>query len=880
MKNLILLTAMAAVCHVAFTQVPVITSFTPVSGPIGAQVTIAGTNFSATPADNTVYFGAVKADVQSASSTSLTVIVPAGATYQPISVTVNNLIAYTVNPFTVTRTTGGDLDFTTVSFTAPVNLAGDDNITAADIDGDHRIDLICGYGSNKITVFRNTTVGGNISFTPVDLGGSYYLPMSTKAGDLNGDGLLDLVAVGPSDNVLYILKNTSTPGNISFNSPFTIVTGASPRRVAIRDLDNDGKADIACSHSSTTSLAVFKNTSASGNINFAAKADFPVMGSLEGIAIGDLNGDGKPDIVGSYVWSSRLFVYENTSTTGSISFTARPETFYTFSPPSTVAIADIDGDGWADMMSSNSDYFNKNTVGIWRNKGTTPLAFYDSRELPLPIGGEMELSDLDGDGRPDIVSASRFDAATHTISVLKNVSYPGTILFAPAVTYAANGTNTVTVADLDNDGFADIATGDFKTSNLSVFKNQLVTTPCVAVPNAYNITALGSTSFCGPDSAELNTNANVDVQWFWNDQLITEERGSLYIRARKEGAYTMRSLNGACYSAPSNTITVTMFPLPAKPVLSQINDTTFCENGSVNFVSTINNNNQWFKNNTPINNATGVSYDATTTGDYFVKVTNTSSGCANYSDTVSIVVLPAPATPMAIVSGNLTFCIGDSVRLQSTAAGGNQWYLGGTAISNATNQQFLAKTAGIYTVKTTDANLCTSAASAGITVITNPLPAKPVITSGGTSLSTTAGFASYVWYLNNIIIAGATSNQYSTTQNGIYKVTVSDVNGCKNTSDDFNYVTTGLNDVYFPGYTIQLYPNPVINELNVQVEQTLSVNGSITIAVTDVTGKQIHSQILKQGNNTVYFKNLSPGIYMVRLKNGRAEKTIRILKAL
>src|SRR5471030_1472542 len=67
-------------------QAPTITSFTPASGPVGTSVTITGTNFNATAANNIVFFGATMATVTAASTTSLTVTVPAGATYQPISV--------------------------------------------------------------------------------------------------------------------------------------------------------------------------------------------------------------------------------------------------------------------------------------------------------------------------------------------------------------------------------------------------------------------------------------------------------------------------------------------------------------------------------------------------------------------------------------------------------------------------------------------------------------------------------------------------------------------------------------------------------------------------------------------------------------------------
>jgi hypothetical protein len=80
-----------------FAQPPTIGSFTPTSGTIGTSVTIVRTNFSTTPANDIVYFGAVRATVSAATHTSLTVTVPAGATYQPITVTRNNLTAYSCN---------------------------------------------------------------------------------------------------------------------------------------------------------------------------------------------------------------------------------------------------------------------------------------------------------------------------------------------------------------------------------------------------------------------------------------------------------------------------------------------------------------------------------------------------------------------------------------------------------------------------------------------------------------------------------------------------------------------------------------------------------------------------------------------------------------
>lgn len=636
MRTYILLAALAATCHFAYAQVPVISSFTPALGPIGSQVTISGTNFSPTAANNSVYFGAVKAAVQLASPTSLTVIVPYGATFQPVSVAVNNLIAYAPRPFIVTYA-GGGMNFTSASFAPPVNLQGDAFVTAADIDGDNHTDLIyAGSVTNKITIYRNTTTGSTLSFTATDISG-YTTPTCIKAGDVNGDGLLDLVVSCPSQFRLYVLRNTSTPGNISFASGLALNTVTEPRKIAIGDLDNDGKADIACSLASINGIAVFKNTSTGANISFAAKTDFTVTGSSEGIAIGDLTQDGKPEIITAVGGAGGISLLENTSTPGTISFNPRVH-YFTDGAPYDVAIADIDGDGRADMMSSNT---TGNNITIYRNNGSNPLSFDAKINLPTASDARgMALNDLNADGKPDIVTShSGSDSA---FCILMNTSTPGAITFATFVKYGPNpGLGSVALADLNNDGLTDITIGKLQSSALSVFKNQL----------------------------NINT------------------------------------------SPP-------------------------------------------------------------------------------------------------------------------------------------------------------------------------PCPAKPIITSSGTSLSTTAGFASYEWYRDSVIIPGATTNQYNATQNGVYKVVVGDINGCKNTSDNYTYVATGINEVVLQGYTIQLYPNPVINELIIQVEQIPGGNSNISMVITDVTSKRIRSQSLQQGANTVYIKNLAPGIYMVMLKKGGSVKTIKILKVL
>ena len=89
MKKLLLIVCLVTslgICTKALAQAPTITSFTPISAKPGDGVTLTGTNFSATATENIVFFGATKATVTAATANSLTVTVPTGATYAPITV--------------------------------------------------------------------------------------------------------------------------------------------------------------------------------------------------------------------------------------------------------------------------------------------------------------------------------------------------------------------------------------------------------------------------------------------------------------------------------------------------------------------------------------------------------------------------------------------------------------------------------------------------------------------------------------------------------------------------------------------------------------------------------------------------------------------------
>ena len=227
---------------------PTISSFSPATGPIGTTVTITGTNFSSTAANNTVFFGAVKANVSAATTTSLTIAVPAGATYQPITVTVNSLTAYSGKPFVVTFAGGGIItansfgDEITID-SVPNSLSSDQAV--GDIDGDGKNDIaVVDFQLGTVSIYKNTSGGGSLSFAPRIDYSSGKLPLAIAMDDLNGDGKKELVVANQKDTSVSVYKNTSSIGSISFAPAIHFNTGTNPSDITAY-FDRDGKPDLA-----------------------------------------------------------------------------------------------------------------------------------------------------------------------------------------------------------------------------------------------------------------------------------------------------------------------------------------------------------------------------------------------------------------------------------------------------------------------------------------------------------------------------------------------------------------------------------------------------------------------------------------------------------
>jgi hypothetical protein len=672
--------------------IPTVTSFSPTSGPVGTSVTITGTNFDATPTNNTVFFGAAKANVTAASPTQLIVTVPVGATYQLISVLVNGLTAYSTGAFDITFPNTGVIDANSFSTKVDFSTNADPvSLHLADFDLDGNPDYFSSnYGSgsgNTVSVFQNTATSGAI--TSASLAARVNLSantgsVATNFADLDGDGKLDIVAVNQGNGTLSVFKNMGVSGSIttsSFATKVDFTTGTTPNDVAVRDFDGDGKPDIAVVNNSSGTLSIFKNNTSLGVINstsFMAKVDFATGPGPWSLAIADFNQDGKPDIAVSNSGSNYVSIYKNTSSFGSIdasSFAAKVD-FTVGSSPRFISTADIDGDGKQDIASANN---TSGTASVLRN--TTSSTVIDANAFAAKVdftAGSgpwgINFGDVDGDGKPELAVINNSNSS---VSVFKNLSTPGVFTsssLGAKVNYTTGGDPvSVVFGDADGDGKTDMAT--VGSTVLSLFRNTTLGPLPVApvVSAATSISASGFTanwsSVAGATGYQLDIstdNFTTFVTGYNSKSVAGTTQIVTGLTANTAYQYRVRATNSSGESANSNMIAVTTLTVaPVATAAKSISSSGFTANwntvtGATGYQLDISTDN--FSTFVTGYNSTSLTTTnqivtgllANTAYQYRVRATNSVGTSAN-SNVITVTTLGvAPAAPTSAASTNVS----------------------------------------------------------------------------------------------------------------------------------------------------------------------------------------------------------------------------------
>lgn len=354
------------------------------------------------------------------------------------------------------------VDLTLVGATVPVNVA------LADLNADNKPDLVVlDNSAGQVVVMTNDGVGGFSPLTatayPVTMLGS----QSLRLGDVNGDGLPDIVTADTSNSQVSVLLNAGA-GVFGAATAFP-VAGAMPYDLALADLNKDGFLDIVTADADTgDTVSVLLGNGTGAFPTATGYAVTPVAGPVvfhapKAVAIADVNGDGQLDLVTANNASNDVSVLLGT---GLGTFGAA-QTYAVGLLPLGVAVADLNGDGRPDIVTADSSGSGTGTgtVSVLRNNGAgfDPAQAFTVGFNPVSV----KLVDVNGDGTLDIVSV---DQLSNQVSILTNNGVGG-FGVASAQPVAGTSPGALAVADLNGDGQLDLVTVDAGNAGVSVLLN-------------------------------------------------------------------------------------------------------------------------------------------------------------------------------------------------------------------------------------------------------------------------------------------------------------------------------------------------------------------------------------------------------------------------
>lgn len=338
-------------------------------------------------------------------------------------------------------------------------------------------------------------------------------PSGLAVGDLTGNGSKDMVVANITTGTLAIFMETSATSG-AYAAATTVTVGGRPNDVQIADINGDGLPDLIVADDTGHVTYLLQNPASPGT--FETGISLPISNptiTAEGagyytraisVAVGDLNGDGLPDLAvtsfdNSGDYGQVTIYFQDPAHPGS--FLPTPTVITTYGEPSQIRIADVNKDGANDLviacqgLGANADanaLTDGNPLGQTALSESQPGALVILQNSASPgtfaapvlyaaASGSISVAvgDLNMDGYPDIAMTSLYPQGSGSVTVqLQDATHPGT--FLPVADYGGIGQPvSIAIGDMNKDGLPDLVTADANTAGF--YENQSATPGTFAV---------------------------------------------------------------------------------------------------------------------------------------------------------------------------------------------------------------------------------------------------------------------------------------------------------------------------------------------------------------------------------------------------------------
>lgn len=338
------------------------------------------------------------------------------------------------------------------------------HVTAGDFNGDGKLDAAAPLtGADGVVIALGNGLG---SFSAPMFFGAGRQPWSIGSGDLNADGKLDLVTSDDPSNSdkpfatggVSVLLGTGSGAFQSYRSyvyPFTPQFVLTPNAIAAGDFNNNNRPDLALSFDFTPFIAIMLDDGQGELIQPSSFLD--AGGSVASVAISDLNGDSKADLVTANRDTNNISIFFGL---GNGSFMPRVQ-IPVNAVPRFVGIGDFNGDSKRDLIVTH-----ENAAAAVILLGDGSGGFTQPGGSPQPVMQQIAIGDFNGDGRSDVVAGN---SPTDNVAMFLADATGHLNLASTTPSVSVSTEMRLQTADLNTDNKLDVVVANVDRNTITVF---------------------------------------------------------------------------------------------------------------------------------------------------------------------------------------------------------------------------------------------------------------------------------------------------------------------------------------------------------------------------------------------------------------------------